>query len=99
MGRDGVRRSILLALPPEQTQHQTSRESGSKPLLGLFKTRDSRVERVDVLLDVRVGPLSALHVPQRLGQSARDHLRVEAHRLHGRTHVNLRKHRIGAHDY
>lgn len=46
--------------------------------------RDSRVQRVNVLLDVRVGPLSALHVSQRLGEPARDHLRVEAHRLHTR---------------
>lgn len=38
----------------------------------------SLVEDVYILGDVRVGELSVLHVLQRLGQAARDHLGVEA---------------------
>lgn len=41
----------------------------------------ARVQRVHVLLDVGVRPLPGLHVPEGLGQPARDHLCVEAHRL------------------
>ena len=68
--------------PPEGLV--SARIEAKRPFSPDPQERDSRVQRVNVLLDVRVGPLSALHVSQRLGEPARDHLRVEAHRLHAR---------------
>ena len=52
----------------------------------------SLVERLHVVRDVGVGPLSRLHVGQRFGEAAPDHLGVEAHHLRAKVQ-SMEQHR------